>query len=212
MVHNIKCTLKLHLDWVVLEVNMINSCSISVFLLCLSFFGQQYPYIIDPAHVIPFVFYNFASHLASMGLVIKRCKCLIWALLGLLLRFAFLANFYCFHVNDIKIMGVLFGSNFFSSSFLQDVLGKDVHHVVAFLRCFQHVKSWWFNPYTMLIVEEMIKKILTHYKKLFQFSHQQFKIIIKKRVQIILISEQHNECNNYEQYWSLISVTNHLQT
>jgi hypothetical protein len=110
-------------------------------LISISFFGQQYPYILDPTHVIPFDFYNFASHLASMGLVIKHRKCLIWALSTLPLRFAFLANFYCFHVNDIKITGVLFSSNFFSSSFLQDVLGKDVHHVDAFLRWFQHIKS-----------------------------------------------------------------------
>jgi hypothetical protein len=95
--------------------------------------------------------------LASMGLVIKPCKCLIWALSSLPLRFAFLANFYCFHVNDIKITSVLSSSNFFSSSFLQDVLGKDIHHVDAFLRWFQYVKSWWFNSYTMLIVQKMSK-------------------------------------------------------
>jgi len=28
----------------------------------------------------------------------------------------------------------------------------------------------------------------------------------------ILINEQHSECNNYEQYWPLISATSHLQT
>jgi hypothetical protein len=36
--------------------------------------------------------------------------------------------------------------------------------------------------------------------------------LLKKKVQIILISEQHSECNNYEQYWLLISVTSQLQT
>jgi hypothetical protein len=37
--------------------------------------------------------------------------------------------------------------------------------------------------------------------KVSQFSRQKFEIIYKKnKDQIILISEQHNECNNYEQY------------
>jgi hypothetical protein len=33
-----------------------------------------------------------------------------------------------------------------------------------------------------------------------------------KKVQIILIGEQHSERNNYEKYWKLISVISHLQT
>jgi hypothetical protein len=32
------------------------------------------------------------------------------------------------------------------------------------------------------------------------------------KVQTILICEQHNECNNYEQFWPLISAISHLQT
>jgi hypothetical protein len=44
------------------------------------------------------------------------------------LEFAFLAGFCC-PIDNIRIMGVLFGSNSFSSSFLQKALDENVHHV-----------------------------------------------------------------------------------
>jgi hypothetical protein len=48
-------------------------------------------------------------------------------------------------------------------------------------------------------------------KRLPQFWCQQVEIIKKlNKVQIIFISKQSSDCNNYEQYWVLISATSHL--
>lgn len=51
---------------------------------------------------------------------------------SLLPRFALLVGFCCL-VNSIRILGISFGSSFFSF-FLQEVLDEDVCHVDALLR------------------------------------------------------------------------------
>jgi hypothetical protein len=53
-----------------------------------------------------------------MGLSIQFCKCLAWAPFGLPL-----VEFFC------SLNGILFGFASFTSSFLQEALGKDVRHV-----------------------------------------------------------------------------------
>jgi hypothetical protein len=50
-------------------------------------------------------------------------------------------------------------------------------------------------------------------KNYFNFQVNNFEMIKKwNKFQILFISEHCNECYNYKQYWSLISVTSHLQT
>jgi hypothetical protein len=70
-----------------------------------------------------------------------------------------------------------------------------------------HVNSW-----------RNVKKSITHYnvykvKGYFNFHISNLELSKKKkRVQIILISEQCNECYNYEQYLLFTIATSHLQT
>jgi len=40
----------------------------------------------------------------------------------------------CCHVDGIRILGIHFGSNYLSPSYLQDDLNEDVHHANAFPR------------------------------------------------------------------------------
>jgi hypothetical protein len=63
-----------------------------------------------------------------MGLVVQPCKCLAWALYGLPHGFTLLIDLCCLN-DDIKILGVPFGFDCFSLSFLQKVLNENVHHV-----------------------------------------------------------------------------------
>jgi len=60
-----------------------------------------------------------------MKLVVQPRKCLTWAHFDLPHGFAFLTSF-CYLIKDIRILGILFGSSSFSSSFLQEALDEDV--------------------------------------------------------------------------------------
>ncbi len=71
--------------------------------------------------------------LVFMKLVAQLHNCLVQAPFNLPLRFTFLADF-CSSIYDIKILGVLFGSGSFFSSFLQEVLDEDVRHGHVFLK------------------------------------------------------------------------------
>jgi hypothetical protein len=52
---------------------------------------------------------------------------------SLTLTFSPFVDFLCI-LDGIKVLDTLFGSIFFTSSFLQDALDEDVHHVDVFLR------------------------------------------------------------------------------
>jgi hypothetical protein len=68
-----------------------------------------------------------------MGLVVQPCKCLAWAPYCLPLGFTFPVGLFCPN-DDIKILGVPFGFDYFSLSFLQKALDENVHHVDELLR------------------------------------------------------------------------------
>jgi hypothetical protein len=61
------------------------------------------------------------------------------------------------------------------------------------------------------ITNPLIMHCVNKVKGYLNFHTSNLKLLQNKKVQIILISEQHSECNNYEQYWLLISATSHLQ-
>jgi hypothetical protein len=68
-----------------------------------------------------------------VGLVIQPYKCSTLSPLGLPLGFSLPFGF-CYPLNGIKVLGVLFGSIFFSFSFLQVMLDEDVRHGEMFLK------------------------------------------------------------------------------
>jgi len=100
--------------------------------LCLFLSLTNDTHILALAHVISIAFNHFASLLVFVGLSIQLCKCSAWAPSSLPHGFILPTKFYC-PLSNIKILGVPFGSISFTSSFLQEVLGKDVWHVNVFL-------------------------------------------------------------------------------
>jgi 2-hydroxy-3-keto-5-methylthiopentenyl-1-phosphate phosphatase len=80
--------------------------------------------------IVLFAFAHFVFQLAIIRLVVQPCKCLVWLPSSLHPNFSPLIHFCC-PLNDIKVLGVPFGMASFISSFLQNVLNKNVHHVNA---------------------------------------------------------------------------------
>jgi hypothetical protein len=68
-----------------------------------------------------------------MGLVVQPYMCLAWASYGLPFGFTLLVGLCCLNDN-IKILGIPFGFDYFSLSFLQKALNENVHHVDELLR------------------------------------------------------------------------------
>jgi hypothetical protein len=91
-----------------------------------------------------------------VGLVVQPRKCFTWSPFSLHPNFFLLIDFCC-PLDDIKILGVPFGFASFISSFLQDVLNEDVHHVNALSKLKDVQVIFWdhfsmFHPKTFLSI------------------------------------------------------------
>jgi hypothetical protein len=99
--------------------------SFSHFALFFGGFLADDTHILDPTHVIFFVFDHFAFQLAFEGLFVQLHKCLALAPSGLPLGFILPIGFCC-PLDGIRILGVPCASTSFAFSFLQKALGEDV--------------------------------------------------------------------------------------
>ncbi len=106
-------------------------------------------HIIGLAFIVHLVFDHCVSQLAFMGFMIEPHKVfgLVVFPIYLLVFFPFVD--FCCMLDNIKVLGVLFGYVFFFSSFLQNVLNKDVCHVKMLLilrnvQIFFEILSWCF--------------------------------------------------------------------
>jgi hypothetical protein len=100
-------------------------CFSEVFPSCFFLSLANDTHILNPTHVISFVFYHFIFQFVFVGLFVQLYKCSVWAPSGLLHRFVPLIEF-CHHPNGIRILGVPFASTSFAFFFLQNALSRDV--------------------------------------------------------------------------------------
>jgi hypothetical protein len=93
-------------------------------LFCGGFLAND-THILDPTHVISFIFDHFAFQLTFMGLFVQFHECLALVPCGLPLGFILPVGFCC-PFDGIRILGVLCGLTSFAFSFLQEALSEVV--------------------------------------------------------------------------------------
>jgi len=120
--------------------------------------------MISPPLIVSFTYKHFQTKLHVIDFSIQVQKCVAWSPFGLFPDFNTPSQFYT-PSKGIKILRVPLGTSSFTSSFIKDVLLKDVRHVDLFkvtfgivTHCFVQWPSYflWCTPFSSTVIKSLI--------------------------------------------------------